>query len=147
MKKLALFVVILFQSIWVQAEGNLTPVSAEGVNVVTAQKASELIQQGALAIDTRSAINFGRSHLPGAKLFSYKGSSENTVDFDASQDQFRLDELDIEPNAPLLFYSHGETGWKSYKAAVTAVRVGYQQVYWLRGGLSEWENSGFETER
>jgi rhodanese-related sulfurtransferase len=46
-----------------------------------------------------------------------------------------------------VFYSDGLTGWKSYKAAVLAVKAGYKNVMYMRGGFAEWEAKGAPVER
>ena len=45
-----------------------------------------------------------------------------------------------------MFYSDGPTGWKSYKAAVLAVKGGYKNVMYMRGGWDEWSGKGLPVE-
>ena len=73
---------------------------------------------------------------------SYKEKSDKSEGFDASKDEFELSKLPADKAARLVFYSDGPTGWKSYKAAVTAVKAGYRKVHWFRGGFPEWRSSG-----
>ena len=47
---------------------------------------------------------------------------------------------------PVIFACNGAECWKSYKAAKVATTKGFQSVYWLRGGLPEWDETGLPTE-
>jgi rhodanese-related sulfurtransferase len=77
----------------------------------------------------------------------FKEKSEPSASFDASQDAFPLDKLPADKKARIVFYSDGPTGWKSYKAAVLAVKAGYTNVMYMRSGFAEWETRGLPVER
>jgi rhodanese-related sulfurtransferase len=124
------------------APGVPTPTDLPGGRIVTLQEARDLVDGGARIIDVRSAINYGRGHIPGAVVAPYKGSSAKQVDFDPSLDRFPMGKLPEEKDAVVLIYSHGDTGWKSYKTAVTAIRAGYTRVNWFRDGFSVWVEAG-----
>ena len=117
-----------------------TPAALASGKVVTADEAKKLLDgKSAAFFDTRSPMNFGKGHVPGAKAIPYGEKSEFAENFDASKDRFDLAQLPADKNTVLVFYSHGPTGWKSYKAAVLAVRAGYKSVHYFRDGLAEWE--------
>ena len=123
-----------------QGTAPVTPATLAGGKVVNADEAKKLLDgKKAVFIDTRSAMNFGKGHVPGAKAIPYGEKSEFAENFDASKDRFDLAQLPADKNTVLVFYSHGPTGWKSYKAAVLAVRAGYKSVHYFRDGLAEWE--------
>lgn len=125
----------------------VTPVTLAGgkvIDVATAKKLAD--SKTAFFVDTRSVVNFGKGHVPGAKAIPYKGDSENTPNFDSSKDQFDLAKLPADKAQAVVFYSDGPTGWKSYKAAVTAVKGGYKNVSYMRDGWNEWTAKGFTAE-
>jgi rhodanese-related sulfurtransferase len=125
-----------------------TPATLAGAKVISAEEAKGLAAaKGAVFIDTRNPLNFGKGHVPGAVTASYKEKSEPVADFDASQDSFTMEKLPADKNAKVVFYSDGPTGWKSYKAAVLAVKAGYKNVMYMRGGFAEWEAKGAPVER
>lgn len=125
-----------------------TPRSVAGARVITAAEGKALVTaKGAAFIDTRSAVNFGKGRVPGATSASYKEKSEPVENFDPSKDELDFSKLPADKNAKLVFYSDGPTGWKSYKAAVLAVKNGYRNVMYMRGGISEWEAAGHPIER
>lgn len=131
----------------VSASGTPTPMELPGGRIVNLQESRKLIAAGAYVIDVRSAVNFGRGHIPGAVMASYKGESANTIDFEPTRDRFSLSVLPDNTAADILIYSHGMTGWKSYKAAITAIRSGYTRVHWFRSGLESWTAADLPLER
>jgi rhodanese-related sulfurtransferase len=125
-----------------------TPTQLKGGKVIAVDEAKALLaSKSAAFIDTRSVLNFGKGHIPGAVTASYKEESGKTADFDGSVDKFDFSKLPQDKAAKVVFYSDGPTGWKSYKAAVLAVKQGYTGVHYLRGGFSDWVAKGQAVER
>lgn len=121
-----------------------TPMTLEGVKVISAIEAKALFdKKSASFFDMRSAINFGKGHIPGATAVPYKEMSEFKVGFDSSKDSFDLKKLPADKNKTIVFYSDGPSGWKSYKAAFLARKAGYKNVMWLREGSKVWEANKF----
>ncbi len=117
-----------------------TPAELSGGKVISVAEAHAMLQGGkAVFIDTRNPLNFGKGHVPGARLAYYNEKSTYAPDFDGSVDSFEWERLPADKNVPLIFYSHGLNGWKSYKAAVLAVARGYRQVHYLREGWAGWQ--------
>lgn len=120
-----------------------TPKSLNGVKVVSVEEVKTLLgKQNTKLYDMRSAINFGKGHLPGAVALPYKENSEFKADFDASKDSLDLSKLPSDKSSQILFYSDGSTGWKSYKAAVMARKAGYKNILWFREGTAAWIAKG-----
>lgn len=131
-----------------QANKPETPTTLNGAKVVSIEEARTLAaSKAAVFVDTRNPMNFGKGHVPGAVTASYKEKSEPVENFDASQDSFTMEKLPADKSARIVFYSDGPTGWKSYKAAVLAVKAGYKNVMYMRGGFAEWEAKGAPVER
>jgi rhodanese-related sulfurtransferase len=123
-----------------------TPSTLAGGKVISADDAHKLSQKKAFFVDTRSVVNFGKGHVPGATAIPYKGSSDDVEGFDTSKDQFDLAKLPPEKDRALVFYSDGPTGWKSYKASVWAIKAGYKNVNYMRSGWTEWQAKGLPAE-
>lgn len=118
--------------------GNFTPTTLPGVTRVTAAEASALIGKGAQMADVRSEKEFAAKRIAGAVLVPYIEKSVKDISFDAKADDFSaLNRLD--KSKPVIFGCNGAECWKSYKASQTALGNGFVKVYWLRGGLPEWE--------
>jgi 3-mercaptopyruvate sulfurtransferase SseA len=125
----------------------VTPTELKGGKVITAEEAKKLLDsKAATFVDTRSIVNFGKGHLPGAVTASYKEKSEKSAGFDAKLDSFELDKLPKDKGMPLVIYSDGPTGWKSYKAAVLSIGAGHTKVHYLRGGYSDWTAKNLPVE-
>ena len=121
--------------------GNFTPAQLPGVTRVSATEAAEMMKKGAQLADVRSEKEFIAKHIPGAVLIPYTELSTKDVGFDSSADSFTaLEKLDKQK--PVIFACNGAECWKSYKASRVALSQNFKQVYWLRGGLPEWEALG-----
>jgi rhodanese-related sulfurtransferase len=122
-----------------------TPTTANGFEVVTPEQVQRLIGKASF-FDMRSAINFGKGHIKGARALPYGEKSEFAANFDGSKDKFDLKQLPADKNAVIVFYSDGPKGWKSYKAASLAARAGYKNVKWMRAGSAGWKEKGLRFE-
>lgn len=127
------------------ARNTETPVVLEGGRIITAVEAKQLQQENkAFFADCRSAFNYGKGHIPTAKLVNYKHTYKKSLS-DTDITLKKLDKLKL-PEAKdttIVFYSHGSTGWKSYKAAKAAIKEGYSSVLWFRGGLQQWTDANY----
>lgn len=132
---------------YVSTLGYFTPRLLPGAKVVDAQAAQELIKTGALFIDTRTDAEFKAGHVPGAKLVPYGEKSAKDADFKASEDQFDLSKLPQDKNAALVFACNGAECWKSFKASHAALKAGYTQVHWFRGGFPEWRSAKLKVDQ
>ena len=125
--------------------GLFTPNALPGVKRITAKDAQQLQAQGALVVDTRTEKEYRTKRIRGAVWAAYGEKSLKDVAFNAEQDDFKaLESLDR--TKPLIFSCNGAECWKSYKAAKVAADKGFSNVYWMRGGLPEWDAEGLPTE-
>lgn len=115
-----------------------TPTTVKGAKVISVDEGKALLDKKAAFFDTRNALNFGKGHIPGAQIVSYKEKSAFTADFDVTQDTFELAKLPSDKNAKIVIYSDGPKGWKSYKAVTLSVNAGYKNVSWMRDGYAGW---------
>lgn len=124
-----------------------TPTSVKGARIITVDEAKSLLdKKDASFFDTRSPLNFGKGHLPGATLIAYKEKSEFAADFDARLDSFDIARLPADKDARIVIHSDGPSGWKSYKATVLAAKAGYRNVLWMRDGYAGWTAKGLPVE-
>ena len=126
---------------YVAGLGHFTPAQLPGVQQVNAEQAAALMAKGGLMVDVRSEKEFNAKRIVGAVLAPYVEKSPKDTTFDASQDDFSaLAKLD--KTKPTIFSCNGAECWKSYKASKVAAAQGFKSVYWLRGGLPEWDAMG-----
>lgn len=128
------------------AAAPLTPPDLLGVTVVSAAQARDLMAKGVLMVDTRVANEYVEQHIRGAVSIPYKEKSAKSPHFDPRLDRFDLSKLPRDKATPVIFYCNAGECWKSYKASRAAVKAGYTNVYWLRGGIPEWKNNGLPVE-
>lgn len=128
--------------------GLFTPTSLPGIGRITAQEAQTLMAQGAVLVDTRTEKEFKTKRIRGAVFAPYVEKSLKDVAFNAAQDDFQaLEKLSgVDKTRPMIMACNGAECWKSYKAAKVAASKGFKTVYWLRGGLPEWDAVGLPTE-
>ncbi len=125
---------------------NTTPTSLPGARIISAAEAQDLIAKGIPVYDVRDEEEYKIAHVPGARSVPYKEGSAKEVGFDPGDDQFALNRLPKDKNAPLMMYCDGTICWKSYKSATLAIQNGWKNVYWFRGGFPEWKEAGLPIE-
>jgi rhodanese-related sulfurtransferase len=135
----------LFIALSVMAAPIMAPTTAKGVQVITVEQARHLVGV-AQFFDQRIPFTFGKGHITGASSLPYVQRSEKLESFDPSKDSFDLARLPADKSLPIVFYSDGPDGWKSYKAAVAAARAGYSNVKWMREGIAIWVEKGIVLE-
>ena len=120
--------------------GSATPTSIPGGHVITTE-ALVGFSRNALLIDAWQ----DRYHptVPGAIRMWGAGAPGNFNDQVQSYFQQGLAmRTNNNPQQPLVFFCRGVQCWESYNAALRALRMGYREVYWYRGGLDAWRAAG-----
>jgi rhodanese-related sulfurtransferase len=121
------------------AQTGETPPTLDGAKTVTAAEAKALIDKGALALDARAAKGFAEGHLPKAKAIR--------AHRDDATKEFAAAAFGPDKNAAIVIYGHGSDGWTAVEAVKGAVKHGYKQVNWMRGGFAEWTKAGLPVEK
>jgi rhodanese-related sulfurtransferase len=149
MLRRALFAVVISSLSFVaMADDPVTPTTLKGGKVISVDDASALSKaKSAVFVDTRSPLNYGKGHIPAAVSAAYKEKSEKVESFKASDDSFDFAKIPADKSAAVVFYSDGPTGWKSYKAAVLAIKEGYKNVSYFRGGYADWTGKNLPVDR
>lgn len=122
-----------------------TPDALPGGRVLKTDELNSMLESAArpMLIDVLS----GGTHqtLPGA-IWLHNGG---LGDYSAEEDKRFLDALariaGHDKARPLVFFCSGVRCWLSYNAAVRAIRGGYVNVYWYRGGIDAWRAAGLPT--
>jgi ABC-type phosphate/phosphonate transport system substrate-binding protein/rhodanese-related sulfurtransferase len=131
---------------YVSTLGYFTPRVLEGVKIVTAEEVAELIKKGVPVYDTRSEEEYRERHIKGARWLPYIEKSAKEVGFDFAKDSFDVARAADSKDAAVVFACNGAECWKSYKSCVAALKAGYKQIYWFRGGFPEWVARGYPVE-
>lgn len=86
--------------------------------------------------------------LPGAVWLPGAGLGSGFEDAVQAQLRVALEQATGGDKArPMAFFCSSERCWLSYNAALRAVRLGYSNVLWYRGGIAAWLAAGGELLR
>jgi TolB-like protein/class 3 adenylate cyclase/rhodanese-related sulfurtransferase/cytochrome c-type biogenesis protein CcmH/NrfG len=107
----------------------------EGAPKIDAASAKELHNRGVRFVDVRSAIAYGRGHIPGAQL----------RDVVITLSKETLSEV-ADPDAEVVFYCYGRYCPMSTFAAAKALKWGFSKVYYFAGGYPAWVDNGYRVE-
>lgn len=117
-----------------------TPTSIPGGQVITTDRLLGLYQQGQQnGLLVFHVLGAGPT-LPNAQNAA-PASQAGSFD-DQTQQQFGQYLQQVtqgNTGRPLVFYCLNSQCWMSYNAALRAIRMGYTQVYWYRGGIEAWQ--------
>ncbi|MEM1430894.1 MAG: rhodanese-like domain-containing protein [Pseudomonadota bacterium] len=118
-----------------------TPASIPGGRLVTTQELVQLVQSGQpyLLFDV---LGSGQT-LPGA-IGVVPASQPGDYNDQISQQlgQFLGQVTQGNRQVPLIFYCASVQCWMSYNASLRAIKLGYPNVLWYRGGLEAWQAIG-----
>jgi rhodanese-related sulfurtransferase len=121
-----------------------TPVRLPGAQTIqTGPLAEKMMSPGKpVLIDVDAG---GRDMLPGAVHFWNGGLALADAEAEAAYDErFRTMLALVAPDKAkaLAFYCAGPSCWLAVNAALRAVKAGYHDVAWYRGGLASWREAG-----
>jgi rhodanese-related sulfurtransferase len=127
-------VALAFMAFSVQAEKKLAPESIDGTTRVSAEKIFELFDEydDLVIIDSRK---------PADREAGYIEGSVPLPDFDTTGAS--LAKHLASKSTPVVFYCNGERCGRSGNAANVAIKEGYTNIFWFRGGWEEWEKKGY----
>jgi rhodanese-related sulfurtransferase len=148
LRRTAVAILVSSLSVFAYAEYPQTPTTLKGGKVISVDEAASISKaKSAVFVDTRSPLNFGKGHIPAAVSAAYQEKSDKVENFKASDDSFDFAKIPADKAAAVVFYSDGPAGWKSYKAAVLAIKEGYKNVSYFRGGYAEWSGKNLPSAR
>jgi len=124
-----------------------TPNQIPGGQVVTTKGLMPLLQQQGVQVYVFDVLG-GAESLPNAIPAAW-ASRPGSFD-DATQQQLGQMLRQVtqgQVDAPLVFYCLSAECWMSYNAALRAIRAGYRNVLWYRGGIEAWRSAGLPLGR
>ena len=100
---------------------------AAGIPKLSAQQATQLMNhEKAVVVDLRSPEEFSRGHITAAINIPYKALTDS------------LTKLDKYKSAPIIFSCN--LGQQSSSAGLVLRKQGFEKVFCLAGGISNWRN-------
>jgi len=115
--------------IWPFIQRRLSPTTEVG----TLETTRLINSANAMLLDVRETAEFDGGRLP------------NAVHIPLSQLESRKDELARATARPVVAYAMHDT--RSRMAAKTLARIGFKQIYNLRGGYRAWKDAGLPVEK
>lgn len=136
-RQLATAFLLMFCTLAVYAQDERKIIAPENIPGVTRVDADGLLQlaekrPGLVLIDARIAMD---------RKQGYIEDSVNLPDVDTNCDSLARAVRTRE--TPLLFYCNGPKCERSGNAAKIALKCGYRNIYWYRGGIEEWKLKGY----
>ena len=110
-------------------EDGVRYLDADGLRALMARRADGTVY----LVDVRTSDEYAEGHIPGFRWFA------------GGQAVQRSDEVAVVKNCPIVFCCDGRA-----RAAITASwyrQMGHEQVYAVRGGISEWQGAGHSLEQ
>lgn len=138
-KRICFFLLLCLSSLNFTYAGDWqVPVVMDGATPVTAEELSELMKemQNLVIIDSRLHETEKQSSIVGSHSLPYTKTSPDA-----------LSGLVPDKLTPVVFYCDNLQCPHSMKAIRKAVSYGYVNVFWFRGGITEWTEKGFPTEK
>jgi len=122
-----------------------TPTSIPGGRLVTTREIYEMVRRtrGDRSSAPRSFdILGGQERLPGA-LAAVPAGQAGSFDDPTQREfgQFLQDVTQGRKDLPMIFYCASYECWLSYNASLRAIKLGYTNVLWYRGGLEAWKHA------
>lgn len=116
------------------AQEYTSPAAIAGAETIDAERLIELVSNrpGTVVIDSRIREDRAEGFIEG---------SINLVDRETNCES--LGGVLTDRGSPVIFYCNGVSCDRSDTATRIAVRCGYSEVYWFRGGTEEWRNKQY----
>ncbi|MBV8030030.1 MAG: sulfurtransferase [Betaproteobacteria bacterium] len=123
-----------------------TPIQIPGARTISTAVLRRLMQAGgAEAPILLDVLGEGNRHLTIPGAIWVPGAGEGQGFDDAIQPalaRFLQAATKGDRARPIVFFCASARCWLSYNAALRAVRLGYTQVLWYRGGIQSWGQGG-----
>lgn len=123
-----------------------TPSSIPGGQVVTTKGLVSLVQGRQVPYFLVDVLG-GQEMLPGALMGVWMAQPGNFNDQVQQQVvQAMQNGTQGRKDAVVVFYCLSNNCWMSYNAALRAIKAGYTNVLWYRGGVEAWKAAGLPTQ-
>ena len=117
-----------------------TPSSIPGGQVITTDRLLALYQQagqnGLLVFHVLGpgpTLPYAQNAAPASQAGSFDDQTQQQFG------QYLQQVTQGNRSRPLVFYCQSTQCWMSYNASLRAIRLGFSQVYWYRGGIEAWQ--------
>jgi rhodanese-related sulfurtransferase len=134
LRTFALAGLLLMPALAASEETPAAPKAIEGTTRVDAEGLISLVEK----IPDLTIVD---SRIPGDRKQGFIEGSLSLPDVETTCDS--LAKVIAAKNAPALFYCNGVKCGRSVNAIGVALKCGYNNIYWFRGGFEEWLAKGY----
>ena len=116
----------------------LSPDTIEGAVTIDAERLIELVNRdaGVILIDSRLRTDRNMSFIPGSVSLP-----------DTLTDCKSLARIIPGKSSNVVFYCNGPRCRRSDRAVMTAMKCGYSNVHWFRGGMASWRAATYPIDQ
>jgi rhodanese-related sulfurtransferase len=100
------------------------------IRTIDPKKAAEMVRQGAVIVDVRSADEFARAHIPGARNQALDTLTGGAIDH---------------KDAPMMIF-HCRSGARTQANAAVLAQAAQCEAFILEGGIEGWKEAGLPVE-
>jgi PQQ-dependent catabolism-associated CXXCW motif protein len=124
-----------------------TPTALTGGRVVTTPELISMLQSGQRVVLV-DVLPGPHPTIPGALMLPDAGFGQSFDDQVQQQLKAALDQaMAGNPATPVIFFCQGPQCWLSHNAALRAIKLGFANVGWYRGGIEVWAGLGLPTQQ
>ncbi|MEO5368131.1 MAG: rhodanese-like domain-containing protein [Magnetococcus sp. WYHC-3] len=132
----------------------LPPVPEEapaGIKLVASDDVLKAMEGGAATLlDSRKQTDFEGGTIPGSLSCQVSSGDPSVADPEVMATMEKLAGCEAlkaaDKGKPIISFCNGVTCWRSLKAALALVKMGFTQVEWYRLGMNDWKEKGLPTE-
>jgi PQQ-dependent catabolism-associated CXXCW motif protein len=128
--------------------GSATPTTIPGAKPILTPDLDALLKSNRRVVLVDALYGKHETSIPSAiRIFKVglPGTFEDDVQFRLARTLRTLTSNKLDTT--LVFFCAGMRCWESYNAALRALRLGYTDVLWYRGGLNAWRKAELPTEK
>ena len=127
------------------------PKTLEGVMVVDSDKVMASMESGSsLLLDSRKQSDFEAGTVPGSISCQVSSGKPNLDDANVAATAEKFSACDglkgVEHSKSVITFCNGDHCWRSPKAALALVKMGFSNVQWYRLGMNDWKAKGLPLE-
>lgn len=123
-----------------------TPLSIPGGRVIRTLELKRLLERNKDVVVIDVLETKTRQSVPGAHWVAGGGGPKFTQGYEARYLSVLQNLSGDDKTRPLVFLCFNSECWLSYNAALRAVKAGYKDVLWYRGGSEAWKAAGLEMQ-
>ena len=127
------------------------PKTLKGTEIVDSKHVLAAMESGsALLLDARKQGDFESGTVPGSVSCQVSSGKPNLDDANVAATVKKLSACEglkgADHGKPVIAYCNGDHCWRSPKASLALIKMGFSKVQWYRLGMNDWKSKGLPVE-